>query len=81
VQVKKRKYSRYFCNKSATDCKTIPGISDHEAVLVMSNVSVKMQPPVTRKIFLWWKANFDTIKEKFNNFLILTFQNFPMINL
>jgi len=59
-----------------TDFKTIPGISDHEAVLVMSNVSVKMQPSVTRKIFLWQKANFDTIKEKIQQFSNSYLSNF-----
>ena len=48
-----------------TNCTTIPGIS---AVLVISHVSVKTQPPLTRKIFLWHKANFDTIKEKIQRF-------------
>jgi len=58
------------------DCKAIPGISDHEAVLVMSNVSVKMQPPVTRKIFLWRKANFNTIREKIQQFSDSYFSSF-----
>jgi len=45
-------------------CMTIPGISDHEAVLIMSDASAKIQPLGVRKIFQWRKANFDNIKEK-----------------
>jgi len=43
-------------------CMTISDISDHEAVLIMSDVSAKVQPPGVRKNFQWWKANFDNIE-------------------
>ena len=46
----------------------IPGISDHEAVLIVSDISAKIKPPGTRKIFLWWKANFDSIMENIQQF-------------
>ena len=43
----------------ATKCITIPGISNHEAVLVEPNISAKIKPLRTRKTFLLQKANFD----------------------
>ena len=53
-----------------TKCTVIPGISDHEAVLIVSDISAKIKPPGTRtrKIFLWRKANFDSIKETIQQF-------------
>ena len=51
-----------------TKCAVIPGISDHEAVLIVSDIAAKIKPPGTRKIFLWRKANFDYIKAKIQQF-------------
>ena len=51
-----------------TKCKPIPGISDHEAILLVSDIAAKIQPSVSRKHFLWWKANFSHIKEKIWHF-------------
>jgi len=52
-----------------TECITIPGISDHEAVSVLSYVKDRTQSPATRKIYLLWhKANFHPIKEKIQRF-------------
>ena len=51
-----------------TECITIPGISDHEAVSVLSYVKARTQSPATRKIYLWHKANFHPIKEKIQQF-------------
>ena len=56
-------------------CTTILGISDHEAVLV-SDIPAKVQPHMTGKIFLWWKANFNYIKEKVQ---LILFQIIPLI--
>ena len=43
-------------------CMVIPGVSDHEAVLVESEVSVTCHKPPPRKIFLWKRADMATIK-------------------
>ena len=51
-----------------TKCIPIPGISDHEAILLVSDMAAKIQPFVLRKIFLWRKANLDHIKEKIRQF-------------
>ena len=42
-------------------CTPIPGISDHEAIVVVSDISAKVQQSVSRKIFLWQKANINHI--------------------
>ena len=51
-----------------TKCLPIPGISDHEAILLVSDITAKIQSSVSRKIFLWQKANFSHIKEKIQQF-------------
>ena len=47
-------------------CKSLPGISDHEIVYVESDVSVKYQRPIRRKIWLWSKADLPSMKEDMN---------------
>ena len=49
-------------------CKSLPGISDHEIVYVESDVSVKYQRPIRRKIWLWSKADLPRMKEDMNSF-------------
>ena len=49
-------------------CKSLPGISDHEIVYVESDVSVKYQRPIRRKIWLWSKADLPSMKEDMNSF-------------
>jgi len=51
-----------------TKCVTLPGISDHEAVSVLSHVTARTQPPVSRKIYLWSKTIFPSIKVKIQQF-------------
>ena len=51
-----------------TTCTPIPGVSDHEAILIASDTSAKTYPSVSRKIFLWRRADFDHIKEKIRQF-------------
>ncbi|XP_072051684.1 uncharacterized protein [Amphiura filiformis] len=46
----------------------IPGISDHEAVIVNASVKPKLVRPVKRKIFLYKKAKFDDIGDKIKSF-------------
>ena len=51
-----------------TKCVPHPGISDHEIVIVESEISVKYKRPVRRKIYLWKKANTNNLKEDFQKF-------------
>ena len=38
-------------------CTPLPGVSDHEMILTISDVQAKRLKPVTRKILLWNKAD------------------------
>ena len=44
----------------------IPGISDHDAVLVNTNTSARMRPQKPRKIHLFKKANWENFKAHIN---------------
>ena len=44
-----------------TSCEVIPGISDHDIVSITTSVSMPMSKPTSGSIFLWHKANFNTI--------------------
>jgi len=59
---------------------TVSGISDHEAVLIKSLVSITPQQINPRKIILWNKANMPTIKETIARFSSEIFNNFPTSN-
>ena len=54
-------------------CQPLPGISDHEIVLVKSAVDIKISKPTARKIYLWHKCDMETIRniatEAATNFL------------
>ena len=54
-------------------CQPLPGISDHKIVLVKSAVDIKPIKATARKIYLWQKANFESIRniatDATNNFL------------
>ena len=49
-------------------CNSIPGISDHEAILTESNISVILHKPPSRKIFLWNRADPELVRIFFNRF-------------
>jgi hypothetical protein len=51
-----------------TSCKALPGVSDHEIVLVESDMSAKYQRPVKRKVYLWKKADIAGLKSDFSKF-------------
>ena len=53
-----------------SDVKVIPGISDHEAVCVECDLTVKSVLPVKKKLYLWNKADFTSI-----NHLVTEFAN------
>ena len=48
-------------------CKPLAGISDHEIVYVTSTVDIEPQKPISQKIYLWHKADFDHIKSQATN--------------
>ena len=47
-----------------TSCKTIPGISDHNAIVAEVSTHVKLIKKQPREIFLYHKANWDLIRER-----------------
>ena len=46
-------------------CTPLPGVSDHEMILTISDVQAKRVKPVSRKILLWNKADIQNIKMTF----------------
>ncbi|XP_063969561.1 uncharacterized protein LOC135157548 [Lytechinus pictus] len=49
-------------------CIPLPGISDHDMVLTVADIRAKIQRPIKRKVYLWKKANMDTIREAMASF-------------
>ena len=49
-------------------CTPIAGISDHEAVLTESNISIFVQKQPRRKIYLWNRADSSLIRNFFYDF-------------
>ncbi|VDI33330.1 Hypothetical predicted protein [Mytilus galloprovincialis] len=43
-------------------CKTIPGVGDHDAVLIDTLAKPQRAKPTKRKIYLWDKANLQSLK-------------------
>ena len=43
-------------------CRPAPGVRDHDIVYVTSSASVRRSKPVQHKIYLWNKADLDTMK-------------------
>ena len=50
------------------ECVPLPGVSDHEMVLTISNVIARYQKSVPRKILLWKKCNPDLIRKDIEEF-------------
>ena len=59
-----------------SSCLPIPGISDHEAVLVHSATLIDLPHPTKRKIYMWHKLNTDNLSSHFNNFKNTFLQSF-----
>jgi len=70
----------FFTNRPSLieSCSTVSGISDHEAVLIKSLVSIVPQQINPRKIILWIKADTPTIKEMIAHFSSEIFNNFSI---
>ena len=45
-------------------CKPVPGISDHEAVMIFSSLKVDLQPIPKRRIYNWSRGDWTEINEK-----------------
>ena len=56
-----------------SSCKPVPGISDHEAVMIHSSFKADLYPTPKRKIFNWSRGDWTEINqmaEYFCNFLL-----------
>ena len=62
----------FLTNRASTisSCEVIPGISDHEIVSISTTVAVSHNMKQERNIFLWHKANFDSINDYISDFAI-----------
>ncbi|XP_071479519.1 uncharacterized protein [Diadema antillarum] len=47
-----------------TKCVPLPGVSDHDMVLILSDTRAKRQKPVRHKIFLWKKVDICRMKSE-----------------
>ena len=65
-----------------SSCKPVSGISDHEAIIVISSLKTDLQPIPKRRIYNWKRADWNEIKEKatyFCNFFTANFDiNLPI---
>ena len=48
-------------------CKPLAGISNREIVYVISAADIELQKPISCRIYLWYKANFEHIKSLANS--------------
>jgi hypothetical protein len=48
--------------------KPIPGISDHKALFIDSDVQAKLRRPTSRKIFLWKKVDLEKLQNDMHLF-------------
>ena len=56
-------FSQTISHMNIATCKPLAGISDHEIVYITSAVEdIEWQKPISRRIYLWYKADFDHIK-------------------
>ena len=51
-----------------SNCTPLPGVSDHEMILTISDVQAKRLKPVSRKILLWNKADIQNIRNDLSTF-------------
>ena len=51
-----------------SNCTPLPGVSDHEMMLTISDVQAKRLKPVSRKILLWNKADIQNIRNDLSTF-------------
>ena len=60
----------FFTNRPSliNTCHIVPGISDHEAVLIKSSITLTPQLSKLRKVIQWNKANIESIKETMHQF-------------
>lgn len=66
-----------------SDCSPLPGVSDHETVLVSSSLRARRRKPPKRNIRLWGKANLAGLREdllKFSTDFVTNFNKLSDIN-
>jgi len=61
-----------------TTCKPIPGISDHEAVLITSLLRVNIQSPVKRTVYKWNRADWDELNNSARYFCSIFISDFSI---
>lgn len=49
-------------------CRPIPGVSDHDIVLIDSNVTSHRRKPTRRLIYLWKQANINEMKKELTEY-------------
>ena len=72
----------FTTNPSLVDkCVSIPGVEDHDAVLLDISTSPQCNKPIKQKFFLWNKADLSSLRHDFrmfsSNFVL---QSFPGVN-
>ena len=60
----------FISNRPSLICKntTLPGLSDHEVVLVDSNIILQRPKPMRRLIHIWAKADIPAMEKEMNEF-------------
>jgi len=59
-------------------CLPIPGISEHEFVYGELSLTVKIQTPARRTVYMWWKADFNKIRQHSVQ-VVLTFSDVDLL--
>ena len=70
----------FFTNRPSlvNRCKIKPGMSDHDCVFVEASLRPKKIKPISRKIYLWKKADIDQLKAACNIMVENFFANFDI---
>ena len=55
-------------------CKPVPGISDHEAVMIYSLLKIDLQPIPKRRIYHWSRGDWTAIYKKAKYFVVFLLQ-------
>jgi len=58
-----------------SDINVLPGISNHEAVCVSSAITIKKTPPIKRDVYLWNRADFESINRVITEFVVSFTEN------
>ena len=63
-------FDHFLTNRPSmiSKCTPLPGVSDHEMILTISDIQAKCLKPVSRKILLWNKADIQKIRNDVSTF-------------